>query len=84
MNNSADEAAQVEDGADLERELMNERMQDALVPGFEVEFDPEDAERAGAFEEDALSEADAKGSADDLLEAGAHPERSQRIITSAN
>ena len=29
------------------------------VPGFDVEFDPEEAELAGAFQETALSEEDA-------------------------
>ena len=29
------------------------------TPGYEVEFDPEEAELAGAFVEDALSEQDA-------------------------
>lgn len=32
---------------------------DAMTPGYRVEFDPFEAERAGAFVEDALSEADA-------------------------
>lgn len=30
------------------------------VPGLEVDFTPEEADLAGAFSEDALSEADAK------------------------
>ena len=38
---------------------LNEKLSDAMTPGFEAEFDPEEAERAGAFHEDALSEADA-------------------------
>lgn len=36
-----------------------EKLNDAMNPGFEAEFDPDEAERAGAFSEDALSEADA-------------------------
>lgn len=36
-----------------------EKLNDAMTPGFEAEFDPDEAERAGAFSEDALSEADA-------------------------
>ena len=39
--------------------VLNEKLSDAMTPGFEAEFDPEEAERAGAFHEDALSEADA-------------------------
>ena len=37
------------------------------TPGFEVEFDPEEAELAGAFVEDALSEQDALDSSPDSL-----------------
>ena len=40
------------------------------VPGLEVEFDPEDAERAGAFEEDALTYEDASQATIDRI-AGA-------------
>jgi hypothetical protein len=43
-----------------------EKLADAMVPGAIVEFDPEEAERAGAFIEDALSEADALESSIDL------------------
>lgn len=39
--------------------VLIEKLSDAMTPGFEAEFDPEEAERAGAFHEDALSEADA-------------------------
>ena len=40
--------------------VLKEKLSDAeWSPGFEVEFDPEEAEQAGAFEEDALSAADA-------------------------
>ena len=40
--------------------VLKEKLSDAeYSPGFEVEFDPEEAEQAGAFEEDALSAADA-------------------------
>ena len=46
------------DTADADAAL-NEKLSDAMTPGFEAEFDPEEAERAGAFHEDALSEADA-------------------------
>ena len=40
--------------------VLKEKLSDAeWSPGFEVEFDPEEAEQAGAFEEDALSATDA-------------------------
>jgi len=45
---------------------LREKLMDALVPGFAAEFDPDEAQRAGAFAEDALSEADAADSAIDL------------------
>ena len=50
------------------RDALREKMADALTPGFQVEFDPEEADRAGAFVEDALSEQDAAESGDDLVE----------------
>ena len=31
------------------RDALREKMADALTPGFQVEFDPEEADRAGAF-----------------------------------
>jgi len=43
-----------------------EKLADASTPGYQVEFDPEEAERAGAFIEDALSEEDAMESSVDL------------------
>jgi hypothetical protein len=39
-----------------------------MVPGAMVEFDPEEAERAGAFVEDALSESDALESSVDSID----------------
>jgi hypothetical protein len=47
-------------------EALAEKMVDAMTPGFEAEFDPDEAERVGAFTEDALSEADALDSCIDL------------------
>ena len=44
------------------------KLSDAWTPGFEVEFDPDEAERAGAFVEDALSEQDAADSTEDLVD----------------
>ncbi len=47
---------------------IRDKLIDAWTPGFQAEFDPDEAERAGAFIEDALSEADAAASVDDLME----------------
>lgn len=47
---------------------LGEKLADAGTPGFQAEFDPEEATRAGAFVEDALSEQDAVASGDDLVE----------------
>lgn len=48
---------------------LREKLVDALTPGYVVEMDPDEADRAGAFVEDALSEAEASASTDDLLDA---------------
>lgn len=50
-------------------EALLEKLADASTLGYQVEFDPEEAERAGAFIEDALSEQDAMESSIDLLNA---------------
>ena len=41
------------------QEVITDKLLDAEIPGFQAEFDPLEAERLGAFEEDALSEQDA-------------------------
>ena len=41
------------------QEVITDKLLDAEIPGFQVEFDPLEAERLGAFKEDALSEQDA-------------------------
>lgn len=46
---------------------LREKMDDALTPGYQVEFDPYEAEKAGAFVEDALVEQDALDSDIDLI-----------------
>jgi hypothetical protein len=48
---------------------LTEKLADALTPGYQAEFDPDEAEQAGAFEEDALSEQDAAESDVDLVDA---------------
>jgi hypothetical protein len=53
-------------------ELVTRKLADAETPGAVVEFDPEEAERAGAFVEDAMSEADAR-EAEEGLDGDAEP-----------
>lgn len=48
--------------------VIGEKLIDAMTPGFQAEFDPDEADQAGAFIEDALSEEDAMASDVDLLE----------------
>jgi hypothetical protein len=47
-------------------QVLREKLIDAMTPGYQAEFDPGEADLAGAFEESALSEADALASTDDL------------------
>lgn len=51
-------------------DALADKLADAMIPGFVAEFDPDEAERAGAFTEDALSEADALDSCIDLDDRG--------------
>jgi hypothetical protein len=46
--------------------VLPDKLIDAEVPGYQAEFDPDEAELAGAFVEDALSELDALESTIDL------------------
>ena len=48
---------------------VRDKLNDAQIPGYQAEFDPDEAERAGAFIEDALSEEDAIDSDLDLPDA---------------
>ena len=50
-------------------DALREKLTDALTPGYQAEFDPDEAEKAGAFAEDALSEQDAAESDIDLVDA---------------
>jgi hypothetical protein len=38
--------------------VLQEKLADAEIPGAQIEFDPDEAEKVGAFVEDALSEQD--------------------------
>ena len=46
-------------------EIIQQKLQEAEIPGCEVQFDPDEAERI-AFREDALSDEDARESIIDL------------------
>ena len=48
--------------------VISNDIRDLLTPGVQVEVDPEEAERLGAFEETALSEEDAWDSNADLVD----------------
>ena len=47
---------------------VREKLIDGLTPGYRAEFDPAEAELAGAFAEDALSDEDADASTEDSLQ----------------
>jgi hypothetical protein len=49
------------------QDMVHEKLADAHAPGYLAEFDPAEADRAGAFTEDALSEKDALASAGDSM-----------------
>lgn len=57
------------DNAATAAAALTEKLADAQTPGYQAEFDPDEAERAGAFAEDALSEQDAAESDIDLVDA---------------
>ena len=57
-----------EEGLKYMDEVIDEKLSDMETPGFEAEFNAAEAERLGAFEEDALSEEDALESAIDVAE----------------
>lgn len=48
---------------------LRQKLENAQVPGCIVEFDPDEAEQLGAFEEDAVKMEDVQASTDDLLDA---------------
>jgi hypothetical protein len=39
-------------------EVLQEKLADAEIPGAQIDFDPDEAEKVGAFVEDTLSEQD--------------------------
>lgn len=56
-------------GEKTAREVLEEKLQDTLVPGFKVPLDPDEADEMGAFEEDAMSLEDAMEASTDPQEA---------------
>ena len=46
-------------------EVIDQKLRDSETPGYEVAFDPDEADRL-AFHEDALSDQDARESVEDL------------------
>ena len=65
-DNTNPETVSIDDAANTAAAL-NEKLADSSTPGFAAEFDPDEADRAGAFNEDALTAADAAASAEDLV-----------------
>jgi hypothetical protein len=61
-----DSKAVLPDDPDTQDQVMQEKLLDAQIPGFQAEFDPVEAERLGAFKEDALSIDDALDSSIDV------------------
>lgn len=60
----------VADASNVSDEILLAKLADAETPGFEVDFDPDEAERVGAFLEDALTEEEARESTIDLADQG--------------
>ena len=67
----ADDQANAADDQPNAADALREKLLDAMTPGYQAEFDPDEAEKAGAFIEDALSEQDAAESDIDLVDATA-------------
>ena len=80
QTNTTDAALPPVDDYATATEALREKLADAQTPGYQAEFDPEEAERAGAFVEDALSEQDATSAATTTIgtssgSAGSAPSR---------
>ena len=67
----ADDPANAADDQANAAGALREKLLDAMTPGYQAEFDPDEAEQAGAFVEDALSEQDAAESDIDLVDTTA-------------
>lgn len=53
------------DDSAAQRQVLELKLSDVQIPGFQAEFDPDEAELLGAFKEDALSELEALDSSID-------------------
>jgi hypothetical protein len=60
-------ASDPEQFALFDPEVVQAKLMDAMTPGFAPAFDPDEADHAGAFEEDSLSADDADESSCELL-----------------
>lgn len=79
MNNPADDETNTEifpaisdpglNDREKRRQVIDQKLMDAQTPGFQAEFDPDEAELLGAFREEALSETDALDSSIDQPES---------------
>ena len=75
MNNPADDDTKPDvpdtgmNNRNIRRQVIAQKLIDAQTPGFQAEFDPDEAELLGAFKEDALSETDALDSSIDQPES---------------
>lgn len=79
MNNPADDETNPEmipaipdpalNDREIRRQIIDQKLIDAQTPGFQAEFDPDEAELLGAFREEALSETDALDSSIDQPES---------------
>ncbi len=72
MSKQEDEEKATGQGGSMEDQqimdaVIDEKLIDMETPGFQAEFDPLEAERLGAFKEDALTEQDALDSTIDQL-----------------
>lgn len=67
MNQESRQRLLMKDDETNEGRVLDEKLIDALTPGLLITFDPNEASRAGAFMEDALSEVDAFESNADLV-----------------
>lgn len=67
--NTLDPLLSVIDDLAIVTAALREKMGDAYIPGYHAEFAPEEADLAGAFIEDALTEQYAAESDTELIEA---------------
>lgn len=75
---SIDQFASLDEGTSVRpwvrSSVVSDKLTDAYQPGVQAEFDPIEAEQAGAFHEDALSDSDALDTVVDLVALLADPD----------